>query len=200
MHSDTFPLLPSGLKECLEALALPCLPPLPLSALERLEEVAPFFFASDGRPVRRMEYPEDRDALLDSSEGEGRESAGESASLPALRYAAFGLVGSGLQDAHFLYLLDVPGLRLGLSLPWGHAYGDAETERDDLAAALRLAGACQRNIPERGTLRVFFGPSSCLWEYAGNTPSQGEDAASLLDFLTFLPQSEEIPAHLWMRV
>lgn len=200
MHSDMFPPLPAGLKECLEALALPCLPPLPLSALERLEEVAPFFFASDGRPVRRMEYPEDRDALLDSSEGEGRESAGESASLPALCYAAFGLVGSGLQDAHFLYLLDVPGLRLGLSLPWGHAYGDAETERDDLAAALRLAEACQRNIPERGTLCVFFGPSSCLWEYAGNTPSQGEDAASLLDFLTFLPQSEEIPAHLWMRV
>ena len=200
MDSDMFPPLPAGLKECLEALALPCLPPLPLSALEHLEEAAPFFFASDGRPVRRMEYPEDRDALLDSSEGEGRESAGESASLPALCYAAFGLVGSGLQDAHFLYLLDVPGLRLGLSLPWGHAYGDSESERDDLAAALRLAEACQRNIPARGTLCVFFGPSSCLWEYAGNTPSQGEDTASLLDFLTFLPQSEEIPAHLWMRV
>jgi len=200
MDSDMFPPLPAGLKECLEALALPCLPPLPLSALERLEEAAPFFFASDGRPVRRMEYPEDRDAILDSPEGERGEGAGESASLPALRYAAFGLVGSGLQDAHFLYLLDVPGLRLGLSLPWGHAYGDPESERDDLAAALRLAEACQRNIPACGTLRVFFGPSSCLWEYAGNTPSQGEDAASLLDFLTFLPRSEEIPAHLWMHV
>ena len=200
MDSDMFPPLPAGLKECLEALALPCLPPLPLSALERLEEAAPFFFASDGRPVRRMEYPEDRDAILDSPGGERGEGAGEPPSLPALYYAAFGLVGSGLQDAHFLYLLDVPGLRLGLSLPWGHAYGDSESERDDLAAALRLAEACQRNIPERGTLCVFFGPSSCLWEYAGNTPSQGEDTASLLDFLTFLPRSEEIPAHLWMHV
>ncbi len=200
MNNDTFSLLPSGLKEGLEVLALPCLPPVPLSALESLEEVAPFFFASDDRPVRRMEYPEDRDALLDSPEGEGGESTGEPSSLPAFRYAAFGLVGSGLQDTHFLYLLDVPGLRLGLSLPWGYAYGDSEAERDELAAALCLAEACQRNIPERGTLHVFFGPSSCLWEYSGSAPSQGEDAASLLDFLTFLPQSEEIPAHLWMRV
>jgi hypothetical protein len=196
MESNIVPLVPEGLAQSLELLDLPCLPPLPLEYLDLLEETAPFFFATDSRDVWRMDYPEDRDSILSPDMGD--ESA-----LPAPRYVGFGLVGAGLQDKHFLYLLDVPGLRLGLSLPWGSAYGDPQKERVDLEAALRIAHACQRNITEFGTLRVFLAEDQCLWDYEENGVAQsGEGVASLLDHLTVQVDSAsaELPSHLWMRV
>ena len=83
MESDTISSVPEGLIECLEALALPCLPPIPLGELESLEQTASFFFATDSREVRRMDYPEDRDSLLEipaEAEGDGTAFPSRSAS------------------------------------------------------------------------------------------------------------------------
>lgn len=200
MESYAFSSVPEGLKECLEILTLPCPPPVPLEELDLLEQTAPFFFATDSREVRRMDSPEDRDAIL------GRENGGEdggTASMPASRYAGFGLAGTGLQNKHFVYLLDAPGLRIGLSLPWGLAYGEPEKERGDMEAALRIAHACQRNIAGIGALRVFLGRDLCAWEHEENGIScRGDDVASLLDHLTAhaAPDSTDAPSHLWLRV
>ena len=200
MESDTISSVPEGLKECLEILDLPCLPPFPLEDLDLLEQTAPLFFATDSRDVRRMDYPDDRDAILD------RKKADEDAGIgraPAPRYAGFGLVGTGLQDRHFVCLIDVPGLRLGLSLPWGLAYGEPEKERNDMEAALRIAHACQRSIADSGTLRVFLGKAQCVWEHEENgILCRGNDVASLLDHLTIHTALDpaDVPPHLWLRV
>lgn len=200
MENDTISSVPEGLKECLEILALPCPPPFPLEDLGWLEQRAPFFFATDSREVRRMDYPEDRDSILDRRNGD---EDGAPIENPASRYAGFGLVGAGLQDRHFVYLLDVPGLRLGLSLPWGLAYGEPEKERDDMEAALRLAHACQRSIADIGVLRVFLGRDQCVWEHEENgILCRGDDVASLLDHLTIHAALDptDVPSYLWLRV
>ena len=200
MESDTISSVPEGLKECLEILELPSLPPFPLEDLDWLEQRAPFFFATDSREVRRMDYPEDRDAILDRRNGDDE---GDSIGAPASRYAGFGLVGTGLQDKHFVYLIDVSGLRLGLSLPWGLAYGEPEKERNDMEAALRIAHACQRNLADIGVLRVFLGKAQCVWEHEENgILCRGDDVASLLDHLTIHTALDpaDVPPHLWLRV
>ena len=209
MNTDTIPPFPQGLKEFLEALALPCPPPLPLAHIGQFHQTAPRFFATDDRPVRfRLDSPDDLDILLDRRPflrkgKDGSEPSPEGAAEPAAPYVACGLVGSGLQGIHFLYLLDVPGLRLGLSLPWGRAYGDAEEEVSNMEAGLRLAHICQRNIADCGRMHIFLGPNTCHWTFEdGDSLCQGDDANSLLDHLTIntASSSGEVPSHLWIRV
>ena len=107
--------LPEGFSGMLEDNGLP-LPPLPLEAINELEQTDEWFFATDGRePLSGLAglYLEDLDAVFDSPE------APQGLREGPVRYLGCGLLGGGLQSWQFRYLLDAGRLRLGLSLPWG---------------------------------------------------------------------------------
>lgn len=57
--------LPEGFSQVLEETGL-LLPPLPLAAVNRLEQVFENFFGTDRRMVNRMDIPADMDAVLDA--------------------------------------------------------------------------------------------------------------------------------------
>lgn len=107
--------LPEGFAGMLEDNGLP-LPPLPLEAINELEQTDEWFFATDGRePLSGLAglYLEDLDAVFDSPE------APQGLREGPVRYLGCGLLGGGLQSWQFRYLLDAGRLRFGLSLPWG---------------------------------------------------------------------------------
>ena len=143
--------LPEGFAGMLEDNGLP-LPPLPLEAINELEQTDEWFFATDGRePLSGLAglYLEDLDAVFDSPE------APQGLREGPVRYLGCGLLGGGLQSWQFRYLLDAGRLRLGLSLPWGGAWNDPETERLSLEAACSFIEACQACLPQSGVLTVF---------------------------------------------
>ena len=102
--------LPEGFAGMLEDNGLP-LPPLPLEAINELEQTDEWFFATDGRePLSGLAglYLEDLDAVFDSPE------APQGLREGPVRYLGCGLLGGGLQSWQFRYLLDAGRLRLGL--------------------------------------------------------------------------------------
>lgn len=94
--------LPEGFAGMLEDNGLP-LPPLPLEAINELEQTDEWFFATDGRePLSGLAglYLEDLDAVFDSPE------APQGLREGPVRYLGCGLLGGGLQSWQFRYLLD----------------------------------------------------------------------------------------------
>ncbi len=215
------PGLPEGFLEFLEETGLPC-PPLPLSCIERLEQRDEYFFATDMRPIgMRLDFPEDRDAMLEqwsapdvvsdadeTVETEAQEhplAEAENVSeteTPLVSYVGFGLAGYGLQSRFVVYLADLGRLQLGISLPWGLAWGDPESERAELESAFRLAEACQQHIPARGCLKLLINRRGCVWDLVmDESVIHGEDMSSLLDCLEQQDASDDvISCHQWMRV
>ena len=101
--------LPEGFSGMLEDNGLP-LPPLPLEAINELEQTDEWFFATDGRePLSGLAglYLEDLDAVFDSPE------APQGLREGPVRYLGCGLLGGGLQSWQFRYLLDAGRLRRG---------------------------------------------------------------------------------------
>ena len=94
--------LPEGFAGMLEDNGLP-LPPLPLEAINELEQTDEWFFATDGRePLSGLAglYLEDLNAVFDSPE------APQGLREGPVRYLGCGLLGGGLQSWQFRYLLD----------------------------------------------------------------------------------------------
>ncbi len=172
--------LPEGFAGMLEDNGLP-LPPLPLEAINELEQTDEWFFATDGRePLSGLAglYLEDLDAVFDSPE------APQGLREGPVRYLGCGLLGGGLQSWQFRYLLDAGRLRLGLSLPWGGAWNDPETERLSLEAACSFIEACQACLPQSGVLNVVLDAERCAWRLdtpEGDVQQQGEGLYALLD-------------------
>lgn len=214
------PRLPEGFSEFLKETGLPC-PPLPLSCMERLEQTDEYFFATDMRPTgMRLDFPEDRDAMLeqwsapDAVSDEDETAETEDQDLPLadaedaseteapVNYVGFGLAGYGLQSRFVVYLADLGRLQLGISLPWGMAWGDPDSERAELESAFRLADVCQRNIPARGCLKLLISRRGCVWDrVTDESVIHGEDMSSLLDCLEQQDANGEvISCHQWMRV
>ena len=225
--------LPEGFSQLLEETGL-LLPPLPLVAVNRLEQISENFFGTDRRIVSRMDVPADMDAVLDAGpfreEGERRffvqeaedapveeekdevaeeQSSGEDEPVDGaveedpLRYAGFGLAGYGLQGLRATFLVEAAGLRFGVSLPWNRAFGSPEEEKEDLAAAFRLAELGLRHIPAEGSLSVFIGPEGCLWNWKdGENEYEGDTVDSLLNMWEAHGAEAEgaVPFYQWMRV
>ena len=183
----------------LEDNGLP-LPPLPLEAINELEQTDEWFFATDGRELSGLAglYLEGLDALF------GGPGAPQGIGEGPVRYLGCGLVGRGLQSWQFRYLLDAGRLRLGLSLPWGRAWGDPEAERLSLEAACRFIEACQACLPRSGVLSVVLDAERCAWRLdtpEGEVRQQGEGLDALLDLMQgFDSGPVGIPNVNWMRV
>lgn len=192
--------LPEGFTGMLVDNGLP-LPPLPLEAINELEQTDECFFATDGRePLSGLTglYLEDLDAVFDSSGtpqplGDG-----------LVRYLGCGLIGEGLQNWQFRYLLDAGRLRFGLSLPWGGAWNDPEAERVSLEAACRFIETCQACLPQSGVLSVVLDAERCAWRLdstEGEALQQGEGLYALLDLMQGLDSGLIGMSNVnWMRV
>ena len=129
--------------------------------------------------------------------------AREQARAVRVRYAGFGLTGYGLQSRRATFLVDAGRLRLGVSLPWSCAFGDAEDERAALAAAFRVTEVCLGHIPASGILSVFIGPEGFRWRWKdGEAEEEGSSLDSLLDVLEGHggAAEEAVPSYQWMRV
>ena len=129
--------------------------------------------------------------------------AREQARAVRVRYAGFGLTGYGLQGRRATFLVDADRLRLGVSLPWSCAFGDAEDERAALAAAFRVTEVCLGHIPASGILSVFIGPEGFRWRWKdGEAEEEGSSLDSLLDVLEGHggAAEEAVPSYQWMRV
>lgn len=191
--------LPEGFAGMLEDNGLP-LPPLPLEAVNELEQIDEWFFATDGRELSELAglYLEELDALF------GGPGAPQGIGEGPVRYLGCGLVGRGLQSWQFRYLLDAGRLRLGLSLPWGRAWGDPEAERLSLEAACRFIEVCQACLPRSGVLSVVLDAERCAWRLdtpEGEVRQQGEGLDALLDLMQgFDSGPVGIPNVNWMRV
>ena len=115
-----------------------------------------------------------------------------------------GLLGGGLQSWQFRYLLDAGRLRLGLSLPWGGAWNDLETERLSLEAACSFIEACQACLPQSGVLNVVLDAERCAWRLdtpEGDVQQQGEGLYALLDLMQGLDSGLVGMSNVnWMRV
>ena len=175
--------LPEGFAGMLEDNGLP-LPPLPLEAINELEQTDEWFFATDGRePLSGLAglYLEDLDAVFDSPEAP-----------------------QGLREGPVRYLLDAGRLRLGLSLPWGGAWNDPETERLSLEAACSFIEACQACLPQSGVLNVVLDAERCAWRLdtpEGDVQQQGEGLYALLDLMQGLDSGLVGMSNVnWMRV
>ena len=157
-------------------------------------------FATDGRELSGLAglYLEELDALF------GGPGAPQGIGEGPVRYLGCGLVGRGLQSWQFRYLLDAGRLRLGLSLPWGRAWGDPEAERLSLEAACRFIEACQACLPRSGVLSVVLDAERCAWRLdtsEGEVRQQGEGLDALLDLMQgFDSGPAGIPNVNWMRV
>ena len=210
--------LPEGFAGMLEDNGLP-LPPLPLEAINELEQTDEWFFATDGRePLSGLAglYLEDLDAVFDSPLGPDDYlvimTRGHQADFEVLRetlrapvrYLGCGLLGGGLQSWQFRYLLDAGRLRLGLSLPWGGAWNDPETERLSLEAACSFIEACQACLPQSGVLNVVLDAERCAWRLdtpEGDVQQQGEGLYALLDLMQGLDSGLVGMSNVnWMRV
>ncbi len=212
--------LPEGFSQFMEDTGL-LLPPVPLWAVNWLEQTDDNFFATDMRPVQRMDMPADMDALFEawphaeasSRRGGEERPAGEgtgggsedapSATAGFSGYAGFGIRGYGFQGRCATFLVETGGLRLGVSLPWGCAFGDPEDERAELAAAFRVAELCLRHIPATGRLCVFIGQDGCFWHRQdGGSERAGDTVDSLLNELEEHggAAEEAVPSYQWMRV
>lgn len=137
--------LPEGFSGMLEDNGLP-LPPLPLEAINELEQTDEWFFATDGRePLSGLAglYLEDLDAVFDSPE------APQGLREGPVRYLGCGLLGGGLQSWQFRYLLDAGRLRLGLSLPWGGAWNDPKRNACPLRRLAALSRPAKPACPNR---------------------------------------------------
>ena len=209
--------LPEGFAGMLEDNGLP-LPPLPLEAINELEQTDEWFFATDGRePLSGLAglYLEDLDAVFDSPE------ALQGLREGPVRYLGCGLLGGGLQSWQFRYLLDAGHhqaaqglqgrqaadagrLRFGLSLPWGGAWNDPETERLSLEAACSFIEACQACLPQSGVLNVVLDAERCAWRLdtpEGDVQQQGEGLYALLDLMQGLDSGLVGMSNVnWMRV
>ena len=159
------------------------------------------FFATDGRePLSGLAglYLEDLDAVFDSPE------APQGLREGPVRYLGCGLLGGGLQSWQFRYLLDAGRLRLGLSLPWGGAWNDPETERLSLEAACSFIEACQACLPQSGVLKVVLDAERCAWRLdppEGDVQQQGEGLYALLDLMQGLDSGLVGMSNVnWMRV
>ncbi|MFR3458160.1 MAG: hypothetical protein ACLTTU_07355 [Bilophila wadsworthia] len=121
-----------------------------------------------------------------------------------VRYLGCGLLGGGLQSWQFRYLLDAGRLRLGLSLPWGGAWNDPETERLSLEAACSFIEACQACLPQSGVLNVVLDAERCAWRLdtpEGDVQQQGEGLYALLDLMQGLDSGLVGMSNVnWMRV
>ena len=99
--------LPEGFAGMLEDNGLP-LPPLPLEAINELEQTDEWFFATDGRePLSGLAglYLEDLDAVFDSPE------APQGLREGPLRYLGCGLLGGGLQSWQWMRAACASGCR-----------------------------------------------------------------------------------------
>ena len=134
--------------------------------------------------------------------GGGSEDA-PSATAGFSGYAGFGIRGYGFQGRCATFLVDAGRLRLGVSLPWSCAFGDAEDERAALAAAFRVTEVCLGHIPASGILSVFIGPEGFRWRWKdGEAEEEGSSLDSLLDVLEGHggAAEEAVPSYQWMRV
>ena len=109
-----------------------------------------------------------------------------------------------LTEQQFRYLLDAGRLRLGLSLPWGGAWNDPETERLSLEAACSFIEACQACLPQSGVLNVVLDAERCAWRLdtpEGDVQQQGEGLYALLDLMQGLDSGLVGMSNVnWMRV
>lgn len=191
--------LPEGFAGMLEDNGLP-LPPLPLEAINELEQTGEWFFATDARePLSGLSglRLEDLDGVFDSP-------ATPHLGAGPVRYLGCGLIGEGLQSWQFRYLLDAGRLRLGLSLPWGGAWNDPEAERVSLEAACGFIEACQACMPQSGVLSVVLDAERCAWRLdnpEGETLQRGEGLHALLDLVQGLGSEPSGMSNVnWMRV
>ena len=171
--------LPEGFSGMLEDNGLP-LPPLPLEAINELEQTDEWFFATDGRePLSGLAglYLEDLDAVFDSPE------APQGLRKGPVRYLGCGLLGGGLQSWQFRYL---------------------ETERLSLEAACSFIEACQACLPQSGVLNVVLDAERCAWRLdtpEGDVQQQGEGLYALLDLMQGLDSGLVGMSNVnWMRV
>ena len=192
--------LPDGFTGMLVNNGLP-LPPLPLEAINELEQTDECFFATDGRePLSGLTalYLEDLDVVFDRFETPQPPGDG------LVRYLGCGLIGEGLRNGQFRYLLDAGRLRFGLSLPWGGAWNDPEAERLSLEAACRFIEACQACLPRSGVLSVVLDAERCAWRLdsaEGEALQQGEGLYALLDLMQGLDSGLIGMSNInWMRV
>ena len=99
---------------------------------------------------------------------------------------------------------DAGRLRFGLSLPWGGAWNDPETERLSLEAACSFIEACQACLPQSGVLNVVLDAERCAWRLdtpEGDVQQQGEGLYALLDLMQGLDSGLVGMSNVnWMRV
>jgi len=119
------------------------------------------------------------------------------------------LAGYGLQSLRFEYALRVPGLRFRLSLPYGRAFGDPESEKEDLRRGFALARVCLAMAGQAwltragwkdGVLDVDYDEHDCFAHYQNPTGEELHECQGLDPLLDILETSgsAENPAD-WLR-
>lgn len=176
---------PLGFQTFLQNNALP-FPPLPQTLLPFFKETDYNFFGTTAYcPEKNLLFLEDL----------------KKTKTP-INTLSTGIIGSSLQSRYAVYFLHLEQLLLGISLGWNRIYADAEFERTELEQAYKIAKICILNMPEQGELAVLVNENGCTWQYSnGENVNQGENLASLLDFIEQQsPENFELPHHLWIRV
>lgn len=156
------------------------------------------FYAADGEP---REAPP-RDALADADGGEEDEPDEEADGAPGengepageMPYFLCGFSGSGLQNRVFLYCYSSSRLRVGITIPFNHAYADPERERAEFARVMELLVLvlqCTREGANLGTddagtlfwIRDWHGSSFQVRNGNGEVILAGDTTDALLDYL-----------------
>lgn len=182
------------------------LPPVPGVVLRFLEPVGPYSFSTHvswtpvaGRYVVFELPPVDEELGVDT------------ASIHGDIHFYCGVDGYGMQNWSFRYVLMSPTLTIGLVLPYGSAYGNAEKEKERIVQAYALIQSCLA-ITHSGEsfgaypqahLRVTLdgdGFYFVLTAKDGTTIQEGRRLESFLDLLTIWGTPEDGGLQDWMRV
>lgn len=195
---------PEGLQEFLDDNAVEC-PPIPLALFPFLQERNANFFATSWNSISRpFLFMEDIENFLADEQ--------EESGMQEKDYAGFGLSGYGLQNKYFNYFLQIKGLTLAVSLPWGAAYADQQAEQDEFKAACELIEMCIKLASQseqgqdeqnqnKGQLSLLINAGSCQWKWVDeNAVHEGDTLLSLVDFFEQHIDSTDIPPYMWTRV
>ena len=210
--------VPPVVQEVYDKVGLP-VPPLPVSALERMVQVDDDFFATGnlydklaavmGRQVDLADFddaftaptviPFERDVEIDSPT---HEDFPELFPEPGtIRFLGCGLSGQNTPDGQFYYVLNTIVLRISVVLPFGNPPSEAESatirQCCDLLAAC-YAQVCWKDEND-GRLDVALDASGCRWrrrDAQGNMLASGSGMESLAEDLKKHQRAELEPVEV----